>query len=124
MCVLVIRFQLFLLDFVHVYHLKSMPNYVRNQERLKDDDHEYLESFNDVHWSLTVPLEVLIYNECYMDNSVCLFDTNWFLRTVSIKYDWNTQKRVHNQIIKKSVNLILSVILFYMIMLILMLFTQ
>ena len=53
-------------EFVQVYHLKSFPNLVKG--RADPILHVYYKSFNDVHWLMTVPFEMLIYNECYMDN--------------------------------------------------------
>ena len=55
-------------QFVHVYQLKTFPNFVKRQERQTQHAHNYFHSFNEVNWQLTVPLEVLSYNECYMDN--------------------------------------------------------
>ena len=55
---------------VQVYQLKYVPNFLsRSATNMNEHEHVYLTSFNDMHWSLTVPLEVLMYNQCYMDHS-------------------------------------------------------
>ena len=55
-------------DLVHMYQLKTCPNVNMQQKLAKDEKNEYYTSFNQVSSELTVPLEVLMYNECYMDN--------------------------------------------------------
>ena len=63
---------------VVVYQMKSVPNLMRRSNKQQqqqqqpfdeDTEHEYLSSFNDMPSYLTVPLEVLMYNECYMDHA-------------------------------------------------------
>ena len=55
-------------DFVQVYQMNYYPNYEFNQTTLRDDQHDYLRQFNQVHWYTTIMFEVLMYNECYMRN--------------------------------------------------------
>ena len=55
---------------LQIYQLKYVPNFVsQSTTNMSEHEHIYLTSFNDMHWSLTVPLEVLMYNQCYMDHS-------------------------------------------------------
>ena len=55
-------------DFVQMYELKFFPNLQLGQGNATDETHVYYTSFNQVHPELTVPLEVIMYNECYLDN--------------------------------------------------------
>ena len=59
-------------DFVVIYQLKTFPNMFNTKRAAgssADREHKYYKSFNQVHWQFTVPLEVLMYNQCYMDHS-------------------------------------------------------